>query len=136
VLAKARLFNALPVELDGDGTPYLGGLKVEKESYDFFGEDAIEIECCFEGWNDTDDRRIELRSEDNGGPIYNHRMIWVELYPDPARRLKELMRNVVRNEGEFVVRDYVAPEPKPKLKVAKKPKAKPKAKAKAKVTKK
>lgn len=94
VLSKARLFNDVPVEVEGGTCEIDLSSSVFQESSHHFSSIYLMVEMAF---------------EQQAG---NYNPFWARRYKTPEKRLVALMRNVIFHKGDFVFEAVVNPKTK------------------------
>lgn len=97
VLSKARLFNDAKAEVFS----YWGSPKTlaladfgDEHSEEVFGGLGFQVEACFEGF------RTSMFHEEHGVD-YEASFSYFREFPDATERLTALMKNIIRNNGQF-----------------------------------
>jgi hypothetical protein len=112
LISKARLFDKVPViKITGDTWWNSGGIYVDQDDTaellkGVFSKKTLHaIECAFE----QDPCMDHSLPCEYGAALFGRR------YDDPVKRLAAIMRNIVKNNGEFVVKKVTEEEYNAKL---------------------
>lgn len=119
-LSHVRLFDNLTIDEASavDGGDDIGDRVIMNTLEDYFDEDELRmIEAAFEGKvliqtaaMDRIDRDAEYNEEEYRDTNW-WAVRWVEKYPNPTKRLRAILKNLIANKGRFNITDLKLVKP-------------------------